>query len=54
MNWYKTLNIQTRINLKEITPLIIGVEFHAIVGLLGIRQTIELLEGKLKMEGIIQ
>ena len=51
MEWYKTLNIQTRINAKECFKLLCGVEFDKIGILLSFRQRIDLMYEKLKLEG---
>lgn len=51
MEWYKTLSIEQRINLKELCPIICGVEFSPLVSLLGFKLTINTLHEKLKLEG---
>lgn len=51
MNWYKTLGIMQRINLKELAPDIIGQRFSDIVKLLGFRETVNVVYNKLRMEG---
>jgi len=49
MNWYKTLDIHTKINLKSITPLIVGYEFSSLIKILGFIELINCLEQKLKI-----
>ena len=51
MNWYKTLTVEQRINLKDLSELICGVKYNTLILLFGMRQTIELLHEKLKIEG---
>ena len=51
MNWYKTLNIEQRINLKDLSESICGIRYTTLVMLFGMRQTIELLYFKLQEEG---
>ena len=51
MNWYKTLSIEQKINLKELCPLICGAEFSSLVIILGFKLTINTLHQKLKLEG---
>jgi len=53
MNWYKTLDIHTKINLKSITPLIVGYEFSSLIKILGFVELVNCLEQKLKIEGIL-
>lgn len=51
MNWYKTLTIEQRINLKDLCPIICGAEFSGLVRILGFKLTINTLYEKLKLEG---
>lgn len=51
MNWYITLTIEQRINLKGLSESICGVRYDFLIRLFGMRQTIELLHQKLKVEG---
>jgi hypothetical protein len=51
MEWYKTLDINQRINLKEMTSLIGGVPWNVLILLFGFRDSIELIYLKLKKEG---
>jgi hypothetical protein len=53
MKWYKNLTIHQKINLKEITPLIVGHNFQDLIKILGFKQLVYCLEEKLKMEGIL-
>lgn len=51
MNWYRNLTIEQRISLKELSADICGIEYKWLIRLFGMRQTIELLHNKLKLEG---
>ena len=51
MKWYKTLNVHQRINAKDCFILLCGVDFQAINCILSLRDRINLLEEKLKLEG---
>lgn len=51
MNWYKTLTIEQRINLKDLSESICGVKYADLIRLFGMKHTIELLHQKLKLEG---
>ncbi len=51
MEWYKKLSIQQKINLKELSKQICGVEYKLLISLFGMRTTLELLYNKLKIEG---
>lgn len=51
MNWYKTLTIEQRINLKDLCPLICGIGFADLIRVLGFKLTINTLHEKLKLEG---
>jgi hypothetical protein len=51
MEWYKTLSLNQRINLKDCTTMICGIEWRLLISLFGFQQTIELLHEKLKLEG---
>jgi len=53
MNWYKTLDIHTKINRQSITPLIVGYEFSDLIKILGFVDVVNCLEQKLKIEGIL-
>jgi hypothetical protein len=53
MKWYKTLTIEQRINLKELSETICGIKYIYLVKLFGMRDAIELLYSKLKLEEII-
>lgn len=51
MKWYKTLTIQQRINLKDLSETICGVRYDFLIEMFGMRDTIELIHNKLKLEG---
>lgn len=51
MNWYKTLSIEQKINLKDLSQTICGIPFNSLISLFGFKQTINLLHQKLQMEG---
>lgn len=51
MNWYKTLSIHQRINLKILTVNLCGMPFDFLIKILGFKTTIEALHQKLQLEG---
>lgn len=51
MEWYKTLDINRRINLKELAKDIGGIPYDMLIKLFGFNHTIEMLHNKLKLEG---
>jgi hypothetical protein len=51
IDWYKSLSIEQKINLKDCTHLIIGVEFKQIIKLFTLKEVIKILYDKLKLEG---
>ena len=51
MEWYKTLDIDKRIALKEMCAIICGVDFASLIKLLSFKKTINVIYDKLKMEG---
>jgi len=53
MNWYKTLTIEQRINLKELSELICGIRFETLISIFGFYDAIELLYNKLQIEGFL-
>ena len=53
MDWYKTLTIQQRINLKDLCESICGIRYDFLIRLFGMTQTIELIKYKLELEGFI-
>ena len=53
MEWYKTLNIHQRINIKECFNLICGIEWDALNFMFSLKEKIEILENKLRKEEII-
>lgn len=53
MIWYKTLDIHTRINVKQCFELLTGVKFEDLSMLFTFRERIEIMHTKLQMEGFI-
>jgi len=53
MEWYKSLDIHTRINCKDCFELLCGVGFSQIGFLLSLEERITIMYNKLKMEGLI-
>lgn len=53
LNWYKSLPVNTRITMKSMIDLITGFSYEYLILLFGLRETIQLVYDKLKMEGII-
>ena len=53
MNWYKTLSINQRLSLKELCPTIVGCTWEDLGLLFTIKERIEILYNKLKLEGIL-
>lgn len=51
MEWYKTLNIHQKINLKHMSKIIGGIDFKDMITFFGLKDTIQLLYNKLKLEG---
>lgn len=51
MEWYQTLTINQRITLKDFYPLVVGASFHELGRLFTLRQRIEIIYEKLKLEG---
>jgi hypothetical protein len=51
MNWYKTLDIHTRINLKDLSYLICGMKFTDMLLIFTLSEAIEILHNKLIIEG---
>lgn len=47
LTWYKSLDIDRKINLKELAPLIIGVEWSVSCNLLGQKEIISIIFDKL-------
>lgn len=53
MDWYKSLDIHTRINMKECFDLLLGVSFTELGMLFSLRERLNIFYNKAKMEGII-
>ena len=53
MEWYKSLDIHTRINCKDCFELLCGVGFSHIDCLFSLEEQITIMYNKLKMEGLI-
>jgi len=51
MEWYKTLDIHQKINLKEHCNLLVGITFENMRVLFTLPEIINLLYYKLKLEG---
>ena len=51
MEWYKTLDINTRINLKDSFQLIVGYSFSDLGRLFSFKARIEICHSKLLLEG---
>lgn len=51
MEWYKTLDIHTRINSKVCFELLTGSKFEDLSFLFSLRERIDIMYNKLKMEG---
>lgn len=51
MDWYKTLTIQQKINLKNLCELICGIKYNLLIKIFGMKQTIELIHQKMILEG---
>lgn len=53
MEWYKTLDLHVRINVKSCCELLTSVSFEQLNLLFTLREKIDILHNKLKMEGFI-
>lgn len=53
MEWYKTLDIHTRINMKECFYLACGIKFEDLSFIFSFRDRINILYKKLLYEGLI-
>ena len=53
MEWYKTLDIHTRINMKEYFYLACGIKFEYLSFLLSFRDRMNILYESLLYEGLI-
>jgi hypothetical protein len=51
MEWYKTLTLTQRINLKANVHLIIGFNWELLISLFTFSEAIEIVYNKLKLEG---
>lgn len=51
MEWYKTLNINLRINLKAMAVIITGVPWNLLIVLYGFKGTVDIIHEKLIQEG---
>jgi len=51
MNWYLSLSVNQRINLKEMTPVITGLPFRFMIELFGLRECMDMIVNKLSREG---
>lgn len=53
LDWYKSLPVNTRIAMKSMIDLITEFSYEYLILLFGLRETIQLVYDKLKMEVII-
>jgi hypothetical protein len=53
MEWYKSLDINTRINAKSCFELACGLKFEDLAFLFSFRERIDMLYNKLKLENIL-
>ncbi len=51
MDWYKTLDMNQRINLKELTDIICGMPFTFMVKVFGLKEAIFHIHSKMRIEG---
>jgi hypothetical protein len=51
MNWYKTLDIHSRINAKACFELLTGVKFEDLACLFTLYERMDIMEEKLRLEG---
>lgn len=51
MEWYKTLTIHQKINLKELSEDICGIKYNILIKIFDFKQSIDLLHQKLQLEG---
>ena len=51
MKWYKTLDINQRINLKDCCKMIVGLGYAELRVLFSMPQIIDILHNKLKIDG---
>jgi hypothetical protein len=51
MDWYKTLTIQQKINLKDLCELICGIKYTYLIKIFGMKETIQLIHKKMILEG---
>lgn len=51
MEWYKTLDIHMRINAKECFELLCGVKFENLAFIMSMKERLDLMYDKLKIEG---
>ena len=51
MEWYKTLDINQRINLKHLCSTLVGADWSSLSLLFSYKEKINILHKKLKLEG---
>ena len=51
MEWYKTLDIQKKINTKDCFLLLFGFDFGVLSFMFSFKERIEMIYDKLKIEG---
>ena len=50
MEWYKGLNIDQKINVKVLCPLILGVKFEELSFMFSFREKIDMIYNRLRTE----
>lgn len=53
VEWFKSLNVNTRINMKEIFILLTGMNFSDLNFLFSYKEKIDIMYNKLILEGLL-
>ena len=53
MDWYKSLTVHQRINAKECFEILCGVKWESLSFMLSMRERIEIMYNKLRLEGFL-
>ena len=53
IEWYKSLTVHEKINIKECFKLACGIKFEELAFLFSFKERIKILHNKLTLEGII-
>ena len=53
MEWYKTLTLHQRINLKSLSKLICGIPFEGLTTLFSLEEAIDILYMKMNDYGLV-